>query len=168
MSHPITLGAESVRAELSEAPDAHDLTPAQVERILALSDDQIDAAIHDAADDHFFDALYAVRRDAIAQLAKDPLVLVIHLSGDDYERAVDEANNRGGSTDAVAEHLSQWDYGEETDAAAEVNGHTDLSDLLALSHQVHEVSVGGLDYWLQLDHGLRFYALYRRPLTTAG
>jgi hypothetical protein len=161
---PIILGAESLRAEIHEAPDVHGLTPAQVARIEALGDEQIDAAIHSAVDDDFWAQYDDVRARAIARLARDPLVSIVHLSGDDYETAVDAANDQGGSTDAVVGYLSRWDDGDETDAAAEVNGHADLSELESWGHQLHEVDHGGLHYWLVLDHGLRFYALYRRPL----
>lgn len=96
----------------------------------------------------------------------DPLVCVIFMQGQDYEDAVDAANEHGGSTEAVVTHLAQWDYGTENDGAAEVNGHTELTELRRLPHQVHEVDHGGLHYWLQLDHHLGIYGLYRRPLNT--
>lgn len=175
MSNPITLGAASVRSELHEAPDSHDLTTAQAEHLEALSDDEIDDAVQSAADDYFWDAYYSVRRDAIARLARDhkdaldplgnDLVPIVHLSGDDYEHAVDAANDNGGSTDAVVAYLAQWDYGEENDGAAEVNGHTQLAELERLPQQLHEVDHGGLHYWLGIAHGLRHYSLYRRPLS---
>lgn len=161
---PIVLSAESVRAELAEAPDAHDLTPAQIERIAALLDADIDAAIHAVVDDFFWDAYDSVRRDAIARLASDPLVLIVFMQGQDYEDAVDAVNDRGGSTKAVVEYLAQWDYGEENDSASEVNGRTDLAELERLPHQLHEVDHGGLHYWLEIDHRLGFYGLFRRPL----
>lgn len=94
----------------------------------------------------------------------DPLVCVIFMQGQDYEDTVDAANERSGSTEAVVAHLVQWDYGTENDDAAEVNGHTELTKLHRLRHQVHEVDHQGLHYWLQLDHHLNFYGLYRRPL----
>lgn len=167
--HPIVLGAESLRAELDEAPDVHDLTPAQAERIAARwTDEEIDAAIRAEADDDFWAQYDAVRARAISRLATDPLVCIVHLDGDDYEQAVDAANDQGGSVDAVAGYLAQWDYGRENDDASFVNGRTELADLENLPHQLHETEHGGLHYWLQIDHGLRFYALYRRPLDQKG
>lgn len=163
---PIVLGAESVRAELAEAPDAHDLTPAQVERIMAFSDDRIDEAVRAVTDDWFWEAYDTVRREAITRLARDPLVCVVFLQDQDYQDAVDEINDRGGSVEAAVEYLAQWDYGTENDDAAEVNGHTELSELERLPHQVHEADHGGLHYWLQLDHHPGLYGLYRRPLET--
>lgn len=166
MPNPIILGADAVRSELTEAPEAHDLTRAQAERVKALTDDEINTAIHSALDDYFYDAYDSVRRNAIAALAKDPLVCVVFLQGQDYNDAVDAANETGGSTEAVVKHLAQWDFGDETDGAATVNGHTDLTELEHLPHQLHEVDHGGLHYWLQLDHRLGIYGLYRRPLST--
>lgn len=97
-------------------------------------------------------------------IEQDKLVNIVDLGGEDYERAVDAANERGGSVDAVIAYLAQWDYGDENDNAAEVNGYTDLAELGSLRHQLHEGDHGGLHYWLVLDHGLGFYSLYRRPL----
>jgi len=93
------------------------------------------------------------------------LVRIIDLEGDDYEQAVDAANDLGGSTAAVVEYLAHWDFGDENDNAAPYNGClTSLRALQACPHQLHQVTYDNLDYWLQIDHGLRFYALYRAPL----
>lgn len=161
-SNPIVLGAESIRAELDESPETHDLNSAQVKRILALDNTDLMLAINAEVDDDFWAQFDDVRARAISQLADDPLVNIIFLSGDDYEAAVDAANDHGGSTDAVVAYLAQWDYGEENDGAAEVNGHTQLE---RLPQQLHEVDHGGLHYWLGIDHGLSHYCLYRRPLS---
>lgn len=161
---PLKLDAESVRAEVAEASDAHDLTPAQARRIAALGDDPINQAVRAATDAVFWEIYDDVRRTAIAELAKVPLTHVITLDGDDYETAVDAANAGGGSTEAVVAYLSGWDYGAETDADSEANGNVDLADLERWRHQLHEADHGGLHYWLVLDHGLRFYSLYRKPL----
>lgn len=165
MPSPIILGAESLRAELHEAPEAHGLTHTQADRILALGDDELNGAIRSAVDDDFWAAFNSVRRDAISQLSYDPLVCVIFLQGQNYEDAVDAAKVLGGSTEAVVQHLAGWDYGEETDGAASVNGHTELIELENQPHQLHEVDHDGIHYWLQLDHQLGIYGLYRRPLT---
>ena len=164
MSDPIVLGAESVRAEIHEAPESHGLSEAQASLIAAFADDEIDQEIRAAADDRFWEAYDSVRRDAIARLAGDLLVNITHHADDDYERAVDATNEHGGSIEAVVAHLAQWDFGEETDGAAEQNGLARLSELTRLPHQLHEADHGGLHYWLLIDHGLRFYSLYRRPL----
>lgn len=68
--NPITLGADSVRAELREAPDSHDLTEAQAQQIAGLSDNEIHNALHSCIDDHFWAAYDNVRREAIAQLVQ--------------------------------------------------------------------------------------------------
>lgn len=164
-SNPIILGAESIRAELDESPETHDLNSAQVKRILALDNTDLMLAINAEVDDDFWSQFDDVRARAITRLADDPLVNVIFLSGDDYETAVDAANDHGGSTDAVVAYLAQWDYGDENDGAAEVNGHTQLAELERLPQQLHEADHGGLHYWLGIDHGLRHYSLYRRPLS---
>lgn len=176
VGNPIVLGAESVRAELAddEAPDAHDLTEKQAEFLARLTDEEIDRAVNAEADDYFWAAYDDVRSRAIASLVADhqvalaplgdDLVNIVHLSGDDYENAVDEANANGGSIEAVVAYLARWDYGRESDGAAQSNGLTALAELERLPYQLHEVDLHGLHYWLQLDHGLRFYALYRRPL----
>lgn len=92
------------------------------------------------------------------------LVTIIHLSNDEYEAAVDAANDQGGSTEAVVAYLAQWDYGDENDGASSVMGMRSLAETQRLPHQLHPVTYGGLEYWLQLDHQLRFYTLYRAAL----
>src|SRR5699024_5427155 len=58
----------------------------------------------------------------------------------------------GGSVDAVAAVLSAWDYGDETDAAAELDPYRPTaSDLGKLSHQLHSAHVGHQHYWLLID-----------------
>lgn len=92
------------------------------------------------------------------------LVRIISVTGDDYETAVDQANDKGGSTDAVVEYLAQWDTGDEIDRAATINGHTRLSDLEKQRHPFHIVDYDSHVYYLQADHHLGFYALYREEL----
>lgn len=90
---------------------------------------------------------------------------IITLTGDAYEQVVDEANAMGGSVDAVAAVLSAWDYGDETDAAAELDPYRPTaSDLGKLSHQLHSAHIGHQHYWLLFDHQLGLYSLYRLPL----
>lgn len=68
----IALDAESLRAELREAPEAHGLDPEQAAEIAALPDGQINSWIHElAARDDAFWALYdGLRRRTIAHLAE--------------------------------------------------------------------------------------------------
>ncbi|MFD2024130.1 hypothetical protein [Promicromonospora aerolata] len=69
--HGISLDADSVRAELDDAPaEAHDLTPQQAALIQHLGDDEINRAITQAVDDDFWAQYDAVRRCAIATLAQ--------------------------------------------------------------------------------------------------
>lgn len=92
------------------------------------------------------------------------LTLIISVDGDDYEEAVEAAEDNGGSTEAVVAHLAQWDYGSENDEASEIMGSSTLDELEALPHQLHQVCHDELTYYLLIDHGLRFYALYRPGL----
>lgn len=165
-SNAIVLGADAIRAEVTEAADVHNLTSTQVEHITNdLTDEEIETAINTEVDDDFWTEYDDVRSRVIAQLASDPLICIISLDGDDYEHAVDEANAAGGSTEAVVAHLSKWDYGEENDSAADaLSDHTELDELETLPHQLHEVDHDETRYWVLIDHGLRFYALYRRPM----
>jgi len=75
------------------------------------------------------------------------------LQGDDYDEIADLG------IDEMAEYLSQWDYGDETDAA-----HTTDEPSWGSSDRTYKVSVGGLDYVLAVNHGLGYASLNRRPL----
>lgn len=95
------------------------------------------------------------------------LVHVITLTGQDYDDAVQAAEAEGGSVDAVARHLAQWDYGTESDDAV-LPWPEDMptrADLGRQRHQPHTARVGGLEYLVQIDRGLCMYALYRPTLT---
>lgn len=102
----------------------------------------------------------------------DPLIEIIHLTGDDYETAVDEINALGGSTRNAVEYLSHWDYGTETDHAASVNGVESFDRVTrtvdrfnTLTGTLHEAIIhGGIEYILTWDHRYSIYALYRRPM----
>lgn len=96
--------------------------------------------------------------------AKRRLVRIVSLSGDDYETAVDEINDNGGSTSAAVEYLSQWDYGDENDNAAPTNGYVDQTWLEKFAH--HVVEHNNITYWLIANHDLGDYTLYRKPLHT--
>lgn len=161
----INLDAAAIRAELLESPATHDLTAVQAARVAALSDEQLNAALNNAADDDFWSQYDDVRARAISALSTNPLICITFQQGDDYETAVDAANDNGGSIEAVAQYLAQWDYGTENDDAAAFNGYVELATLEALPHQLHEVQIDGVAYWVNLDHGLRFYGLYRQPLS---
>lgn len=95
------------------------------------------------------------------------LVHIVTLTGQDYDEAVQAAEAEGGSVDAVAEHLAQWDTGTETDQAALLWPHDmpTIQDLECQRHQLHTARAGGLTYHVQIDHGLRMYALYRPTLS---
>lgn len=83
--------------------------------------------------------------------------LVARAEGEDYERVVDAANARGGSTQVVTEYLLA--RGRE-DGSSSLR--TIAAELEESRHQLHEVENGGARYWLQIDHHERVYALYHR------
>lgn len=92
------------------------------------------------------------------------LVPIIHLEGDDYDEAVDASEGTLTtleSVQAVIAHMSQWDYGDESDGAGVVNGLHSLGELKALPHDLDEHRHQGTDYLLLSDAGLRFCTLYR-------
>lgn len=92
------------------------------------------------------------------------LVPVVHLSGDDYDAAVDLSEGdltTLESVHTVIAHMAQWDYDEETDGAAAINGLNTLGELKALPHDLDEHHHAGTDYLMLSDAGLRFCALYR-------
>ena len=98
------------------------------------------------------------------------LVHVVTLTDQEYEAAVAAvaaADVQGGSVDAVAEHLAQWDQGTEADEAALLwpDGMPTLADLQRQRHQLHAARAGGLTYHLQIDHQFGLFALYRPALT---
>lgn len=92
------------------------------------------------------------------------LVPIVRLEGDEYDEAVDASEGTLTtleSVQAVIAHMSQWDYGDETDGAGVVNGLNSLGELKALPHDLDEHHHAGTDYLLLSDAGLRFCALYR-------
>lgn len=66
----ISLDALSVRSEIEEAADQHDLDETTAEKISQLSDEEINAAINIAVDDEFWAAYDNVRSIAISTLAQ--------------------------------------------------------------------------------------------------
>lgn len=84
----------------------------------------------------------------------DPWVDVVFLQGDDYDEIADMG------IDEMAEYMAQWDYGDETDFA-----HTRDSAPWGSSDREYNVSVGGLDYILAVNHPLGYASLNRRPLS---
>lgn len=65
----ISLDAESVRAELEEAPESHGFTAHSAELIAKADDEDILAAINIEVDDEFWSQYDDVRRRAITRLA---------------------------------------------------------------------------------------------------
>lgn len=88
------------------------------------------------------------------------LVRIVSLSDDEFDDAV--AEHGAGAAD-LTPYLSQWDYGEENDHAAVVNGYTPLAD--AQRFGTEEIVHDGITYWCAPDDGLRMCTLLREPLT---
>jgi acetate kinase len=61
--------------------------------------------------------------------------------------------------DEMAAHLAQWDYGDETDFA-----HTRDGAPWGSADRLHEVTVGGTEYTLSVNHPGGYAGLCRRPL----
>ena len=64
----IVLDAESIRAELTECPQGHSLTPVTAQALIEMSDDELNAALQGAADDTFWEIYDDTRTRAIASL----------------------------------------------------------------------------------------------------
>ncbi|MCK3769780.1 hypothetical protein MZK47_08880 [Microbacterium aerolatum] len=80
---------------------------------------------------------------------------IVFLQDDDASRVLDLLDREG--PDAAIEHLSQWDYGEETLAAAEANGHVyDVAPSGAWSRDHRQG-----DYHLSWNHALGHITLSR-------
>lgn len=80
---------------------------------------------------------------------------VIFIQGDDYYEISDYGIQE------MAEHLAQWDYGTETDYA-----HTCAGKPWGSSDREYDVTVGGLDYVLAVNHSWGYASLNRRPINT--
>ena len=82
-------------------------------------------------------------------------VSVVFLQGDDADEVLDLINTHG--TQAAVEHLSGWDYGEETTDAAMENGHVyDLRPAGVLDREVRDG-----DYQMTYNHSFGHVGLYR-------
>jgi len=87
------------------------------------------------------------------------LVSIVTLEGDDFDAVVDFPD------EDLTEYLAQWDFGDENDGAATVNGYTDIED--AKRFGAETVEHGGLTYWRTVDRDLRMVSLMRKPLVSA-
>lgn len=96
--------------------------------------------------------------------AQEALVTVITIDGDGYDRVLAEASTDPARDpdEATVEILARWDTGDEVDLASTVLGTTSRREVESRDHAI--VEHGGLTYWLEANHGLRYYALYRPKL----
>lgn len=111
----VNLDAASVRDELCEAPDAHDLTEGEAARLAALSDLEIEAVLDAHVDDDFWLAFDDVRRRAITALRERYILLDSAEEGRIEARA--EAlcnlqglspNDEGAWREALAQARDEW------------------------------------------------------------
>ena len=69
---PPILDAAAIRAELAKNPEDHGLTPATAQTLIEMSDDQLNAALEEAAHDTFWVDFWEIRNNtrsnAIASL----------------------------------------------------------------------------------------------------
>jgi hypothetical protein len=86
----------------------------------------------------------------------DLLVRIVTLDGDDFDEVAELPD------DELTEHLSLWDYGDENDGAATINGYVSVSE--AERFGAETTTHGGIEYWRAVDHDLRMCSLLRRPL----
>lgn len=89
-----------------------------------------------------------------------PWVDVVFLQDDNYYGDGDELPNVSDmGIDEMAEYMSRWDYGQETDDA-----HVRDGAPWGSSDRVYEVNVDGLNYVLTVNHPLGYASLNRRPI----
>lgn len=102
---------------------------------------------------------YRARKFYLTQIAPDKAVLrAVTVQGTDYEHAVDAANDHGGSTAAVVEHLLARTSGSEP---VRDEDYLHVDDLATAPHQLHAVIHDGVQYWLHINHQQHLYTLYR-------
>lgn len=87
--------------------------------------------------------------------ADNPIVDVVFIQ--DWTQESDAPG--WGDWAAMGEYLSRWDYGTETDDA-----HTLDSAPFGAYDDSFALDVGGLRYWLTVNHGMQYAGLTRRPL----
>jgi hypothetical protein len=80
---------------------------------------------------------------------------VVFAQGDDYNKIADLG------IDEMVAYLSQWDYGTETDDAHTENRPVDQS---TGDDRVHQVSINGVKYTLNVNHRHGYAGLSRRPV----
>lgn len=92
----------------------------------------------------------------ITGTANEQLVQIITLRDDEFTEVSEYQEGQ------LAAHLSQWDYGDENDQAATINGYVSISEAERFGAQT--LHHGGIEYWITVDHDLRMCSLLRRPI----
>ena len=93
---------------------------------------------------------------ASASASPQRWVSIVFQQGEDADHALELLHEHG--PEAVIEHLSQWDYGKETELAARVNGHEYAAPPADAAGREHLQG----DYHLSWNHALGHVALTRR------
>ena len=101
------------------------------------------------------DKIVYVVPENVGQKLAEKLVDVVFVQGDEYSKIADLG------IDEMVAYLSQWDYGTETDDA-----HTHWRHLpeQATEDRVHQVSINGVKYTLNINHRRGYAGLSRRPV----
>lgn len=156
-----SIDAQFLREEIGEGSIGEEYNDRVRSLILDCDDDDLDDTIDEILDDtsHLIHAaLDELVRDVVKRrVCNASARLLATAEGDAYEHVVDCANDAGGSTTAVVEHL-----------LAHRADHVDTpvcalaTELKAEPHQLHPVELDGRLYWLQINHTERMYALYLR------
>jgi len=91
----------------------------------------------------------------IGRKVTEKWVDVVFAQGDDYTKIADLG------VDEMVAYLAQWDFGHETDDAHTQNRPVDQS---TGDDRVHQVSINGVKYTLNVNHRNGYAGLSRRPV----
>lgn len=91
----------------------------------------------------------------VGQKLTEKWVDVVFAQGDDYNKIADLG------VDEMVAYLSQWDFGTETDEAHTEDRPVDRS---SGDDRVHQVSINGVKYTLNVNRPYGYAGLSRRPV----
>lgn len=101
------------------------------------------------------DKIVYVVPENVGQKLSEKWVDVVFVQNDDYNKIADLG------VDEMVAYLSQWDYGTETDDA---HTHPRHVPELPTQDSVHQVSINGVQYTLNVNHRFGYAGLSRRPV----
>lgn len=162
-----TINGAFLREEILDGAIGLELDAATRQLFADASDAELDGLVDTVfgmVDHPIHDALSCFVRTAVELKPADRrLTLVAFAPASDYEQIVDQANDNGGSTTAVAEALLSSGTLTRTEC-----GFTLLGNLKKQRNsQLHEVDIGDTCYWLRINHQQCFYMLYKEVAATA-